>query len=98
MDLNTYVEKNKMLETLQKHGNTDEVSGGAATVPHWHEYIMNEFGQGYTLGAMGGVSHEHMIVNGECLQCQGHTHKLLEPTLIDDDSFVKGMGNGCNCQ
>lgn len=79
----------QMSESTQQIGETDKFKGNEFVGPHHHEYILwaPAIGWGKTgdalddpkKDAMNVPTHEHMIVDGKCLEAAGHTHELLAP-------------------
>lgn len=77
-------------ESTQQIGETDKFKGNEYVGPHHHEYVLwsPSIGWGKTgdalddpaKGAMNVPTHEHMIVDGKCLEAAGHTHELKAPT------------------
>lgn len=78
-------------ETWSKIGETSIWKGDNFCGAHHHKYVIWAAvkGDGWTgVGIpevdakMGVGSHQHMIVNGQCLEAQGHTHDLKTGKMI----------------
>lgn len=63
----------------EERAENEPANPQAALAPHTHGY---EAGQPTTIEANG---HVHNIVNGECEECEGHTHDMKNLTMGNGD-------------
>lgn len=78
-------------ETWSKTGETTVWKGNEFCGSHYHRYIIWSANKGDGWTGVGIPdeknkkeigSHQHMIVDGKCLEAQGHTHDLKTGKMI----------------
>lgn len=84
-----------MNETMAQAGETDVFKGSQYCGSHHHTYILwsTQTRNGITGPAIEDAKdknvcvagHEHLIVDGKVLECNGHTHELLKAEITKPD-------------
>jgi hypothetical protein len=84
--------KKSINENMQKYGYTSECKENIPyCVKHSHDYIVDDFGRGWTGPANHGNAHVHQIIEGNVVaEGDGHTHELLKPVETGLDGSILG--------
>lgn len=84
--------RRSMNENCSIVGWTSECKAADGVTPHRHDYMVNEYGFGWTGPADKGISHIHEIIDGKVVaEGDGHTHKLLKADAEGPDTASFGQ-------